>query len=196
MVLASPMWETFGEVPCQYIFNEGFYDMHRVWNPDSPVMLTSLNQTSPDTADKVYFAFCNKMGTATNYAATNCNATVGEYYAMTVSNTDVCTVLSTVELTSITEASWTDSSVPALAVMFSDAQGEYKLQVNLKCDSTPSTVVGPYSVNGTFYTTSYIGPDACPIFTINKMWETIYEYKLVFGGVFIAIGLAMALFGR
>jgi hypothetical protein len=41
MVLATPSWVTFGDIPCQYFFNEGFYSLvdYRIVN--DPVLFKS-----------------------------------------------------------------------------------------------------------------------------------------------------------
>lgn len=103
MVLASPMWESFGEVPCQYVYQEGFYNLLDVWNMNNPTLLETEAAVAPLTSDKVYFAFCQKLGTATDFAGTECNLdTFGNFYAISVSSTNTCTGLSTTSLTSIT----------------------------------------------------------------------------------------------
>ena len=110
MVLASPAWESFSEVPCQYFFNEGFYNMFDVFNINNPVLLVSNAQTNPDTEPTVYFNFCQSLKTAANFNALNCPdaSALGDLYAMSVSTSDppVCTPLSTSSLTSITNSTW------------------------------------------------------------------------------------------
>lgn len=56
--------------------------------------------------------------------------------------------------------------------------------------------MGAYNYNGTTYTTTFTGQQACPLFTISALWEFIYQYRFYFGAVLILIGLFLGLLGR
>lgn len=87
----------------------------------------------------------------------------------------VCVPLSTTNVFSITNSTWTDNGTTELAMQYNDANNNPLLIVNLKCDSTAATpIISNYSYDGTTYTTTFTGAQACPLFTISALWEFLY----------------------
>lgn len=99
---------------------------------------------------------------------------------------------------SISNSTWTDSSnQKQLAVQFTDQTGAPLLKVNLVCVADAATTTsGTYTFDGTTYTTTITGPQACPLFTISAIWAFVWEYKYFFGAVMILVGLFLGLLGR
>lgn len=91
----------------------------------------------------------------------------------------------------------TDNNKVNLAVIFTDANQQALLKVDLICNNTQTTpIIGSYSFNGTTYFTTFEGAQACPLFTISALTEFLYEYRYIFGAVLILVGLFLGLFGR
>lgn len=119
MLLSSPSWDAWNEFPCQYYFDQGFYNLIDVQtNPDA---FTSSASTLPLVSPTVYFSFCQKLSNDANFKATSCNTgTNGDYYAISVSaDGATCTPLSTTFVTSIVGSTWDNSGTTALAVQYS-----------------------------------------------------------------------------
>jgi hypothetical protein len=82
-------------------------------------------------------------------------------------------------------------------MQYSDDNGNALLIVDLVCDSSATTpIISDYSYNGTTYTTTFTGAQACPLFTISALWEFLYQYRYYFGVALILIGLFLGLLGR
>ena len=121
MVLASPSWESFSEIPCQFFYAEGFYNLVDVWNVNAPLLLNSTALDPLQSDNTVYFNFCQKLSLANDFLNLGCDPAIyGDYFAIAVSPTQTCYPLSTYDLSSITNTTWNNGTSDLLAVQYMD----------------------------------------------------------------------------
>lgn len=71
------------------------------------------------------------------------------------------------------------------------------LHVSMDCDEDASTpTYSELNKNGTIYSMTMTSDLACPVYTYNALVQFFAYYKYLWGSIFIAAGLFIAVFGR